>query len=90
MISADLVNLVGRKFIPMVHCTDCDDLYKTLIFPANPSPSNRASTLYLYALRELLENRRVTAFCLVDTRDCIVNVLTKLNELGMDPSDERG
>jgi hypothetical protein len=88
IVTLDLVNIDGRKLIPIVHCTDCDDLYKTLISPANPSPSNRALTLYLYALRELLENRRVSAFCWVDTRDCIANVLTKLNSDGTLPMKE--
>ena len=84
----DLVNIDGRKLVPIIHCTDCDDLYKTLVSPANPSPSNRALTLYLYALREMLEKHRVTAFVWVDTRDCIANVLTKLNSDGTLPMNE--
>ena len=84
----DLVNIDGNKLIPIVHCTDCDDLYKTLISPANPSPSNRALTLYLYALRELKEMQRVQAFVWVDTKDCLANVLTKLNSDGTLPMRE--
>ncbi len=84
----DLLNAKSSALIPIVACTDCNDLYEVLISPAFPIPSNRALTLYLAALREQRQIDRVKAWVWVDTRDCLANGMTKLETTGELPLAE--
>jgi hypothetical protein len=81
----DLLHAEGSQCLPIVACTDCNDLYEVLINPAFPLPTNRALTLYLSALREQKQLGRIKAWIWVDTRDCIPNGMTKLEDDGTLP-----
>jgi hypothetical protein len=59
-----------------------------MISPAFPLPSNRALTLYLSALREQKQLGRIKAWVWVDTRDCLANGMTKLEDDGSLPLKE--
>jgi hypothetical protein len=84
----DLLHADSSMLLPVVACTDCNDLYEVLISPAFPIPSNRALTLYLAALREQRQLNRVKAWVWVDTRDCLANGMTKLEHDGTLPLKE--
>jgi hypothetical protein len=51
--------------------------------PAFPTPVNRALTLYVHAIREYYEKKRVEGFVWTDTRDNIANALTKFSQAGL-------
>ena len=84
----DLLHADSTQLLPIISCTDCNDLYEVLISPAFPLPSNRALTLYLSALREQKQIGRVKAWVWVDTRDCLANGMTKLEDDGTLPLAE--
>ena len=84
----ELLHAESSVLVPIVACTDCNDLYEVLISPAFPAPTNRALTLYLAALREQKDVGRVKAWVWCDTRDCLANGMTKLETSGELPLKE--
>ena len=86
--AAQLVQVPGEELIACDCATDCGDLYESLIAPASPTPTNRSMVLYLAALREARQTRRVRTWVWCDTEDNIANGLTKLNPDGTLPAEE--
>ena len=82
LTAIELLNMDPKQLVPIVGCTDCEDLHATLIAAAPPAPTNKSLTLYLAALRELRETGRVEAYVWMDTRDMVSNPLTKLEADG--------
>jgi hypothetical protein len=70
------------ELLPIVSATDCNDLYETLIAPAQPAATTKHLALYIAALREFRSTGRIRAYVWIDTRDMIANSLTKLKEDG--------
>ena len=73
-----LLAVPGDELCPVDAATDCGDLYESLVQPAAPTPTNRSVVLYLAALREAKQTRRVRSWLWVDTEDNVSNSLTKL------------
>ena len=78
LTASELIAAEGHELIPIIGITDCEDLHATLISPAAPTPSNKSLTLYLSALRELKELKRVKEYVWIDTRNMLANAMTKL------------
>ena len=70
------------ELLPIISATDCNDLYETLIAPAQPAATTKHLALYIAALREFRNTGRIRAYVWIDTRDMIANSLTKLKEDG--------
>jgi hypothetical protein len=68
--------------VPIVSATDCNDLYESLLSPAQTASSTKHLALYIAALREFRTTGRIQAYVWVDTRDMIANSLTKLKDDG--------
>ena len=85
--SFDILNVDPSKMIPIVAVTDCKDLLDVLTKTAVTAVTNRAMTLYVAALRELKETKRVEQWCWCDTRDNVANALTKLETDGCLPME---
>jgi hypothetical protein len=77
-----LLHARGSELVPILSVTDCLDVLESLVKTAVPTPTNRALTLYLHALRELYQLGFVEAYLWTDTRDNLANVLTKLKPDG--------
>ena len=77
-----------EKLIKILSLTDCHDLHESLVAPAQPNCSNKHLNVYMSAIRELKSSGRVQSFLWIDTRDMLVNGLTKLKEDGMVNLDE--
>ena len=97
MMELSLPNLKAQDLIeppdiqllmPIVSCTDCEDLHASLIAPAQAQAGTKHLTLYLASLREYRVTRRLEAFCWISTQDMIANGLTKLNGDGTANLDE--
>ena len=71
------------EMIQIVSVTDCEDLYASLVAPAQASCANKHLSLYLAAIREMRSSKRVQSFVWADTRDLVANALTKLQETGL-------
>ena len=72
-----------EEMIQIVSVTDCEDLYSSLVAPAQASCSNKHLSLYLAAIREMKSSKRVQSFIWADTRDLIANAMTKLTDAGL-------
>jgi hypothetical protein len=83
----DMINADSADLVPIVGITDCKDLLDVLTKPAVTALTNRSMTLYVAALRELKDTRRVEQWCWCDTRDNVANALTKLNSDGTLPME---
>ena len=81
----DMINADSADLVPIIGITDCKDLLDVLTKPAVTALTNRSMTLYVAALRELKDTRRVEQWCWCDTRDNVANALTKLNSDGTLP-----
>jgi hypothetical protein len=86
--AAQLLQVPDAELMPCDCATDCGDLYESLVQPASPTPTNRSMVLYLAALREAHQTRRVRTWVWCDTEDNIANGLTKLNADGTLPADD--
>ena len=81
----DIINAPPEDLVPIIGITDCKDLLDVLTKPAVTALTNRSMTLYVAALRELKDTKRVEQWCWCDTRDNVANALTKLNSDGTLP-----
>jgi hypothetical protein len=81
--SAELIDAKPEWLVPIVAIGDCKDAFDMFTKPAFPTPVNRALTLYVHAIREYYEKKRVEAFVWTDTRDNIANALTKFSQAGL-------
>ena len=82
LTARELIDSPSDTLLPMLPCTDCNDLYEVVTSPAHTMPSNRALSLYISALREDKASGRVKHWTWLDTRDMLANPLTKLNASG--------
>jgi hypothetical protein len=83
MSSAELINAESSLLVPITAIGDCKDAFDMFTKPAFPTPVNRALTLYVHAIREYYEKKKVEAFVWLDTRDNISNALTKFSQSGL-------
>ena len=83
----DIINASPTLFIPIIGVVDCKDLLDVLTKSVVTGVTNRAMVLYVAALRELKETKRVAAWTWIDTRDNPANAFTKLNSDGTLPSE---
>jgi hypothetical protein len=83
----DIIAASPSLFVPIVGVVDCKDLLDVLTKSVVTAVTNRAMVLYVAALRELKETKRVSAWTWVDTRDNPANAFTKLNSDGTLPSE---
>jgi hypothetical protein len=81
--TTELLRAEASKLQPIWGITDCCDLHEVLIKSTQPVLTNKSMTLFVEALREYHRERRVSAYCWVDTRDNVANVLTKLTSTGL-------
>ena len=84
----DMTHITADNLIPIESCTDCHDLYDSLLSPAQPNLSNLSMTLHLSTLREMRETNYVRSWVWLDTDDMLANGLTKLNNDGTLPIDD--
>ena len=82
-----LLNAEPSQSIAIICVVDCKDLLDVLTKTALTAMTNKALILYVAALRELKETKRVEAWCWTDTRDNVANTFTKLNSDGTLPSE---
>ena len=82
-----IINAEPTAYIAIVCVVDCKDLLDVLTKPVITAVTNKAMLLYIAALRELKETKRVEAWCWTDTRDNVANAFTKLNADGTLPSE---
>jgi hypothetical protein len=83
MTSTELINAPSSMLAPIVAVGDCKDAFDMFTKPAFPTPVNRALTLYVHAIREYFEQKKVEAFVWTDTRDNVANALTKFSQSGL-------
>jgi hypothetical protein len=77
-----------EELMQIVSVTDCEDLYSSLVAPAQASCANKHLSLYIAAIREMKASKRVQSFVWADTRDLIANAMTKLNDAGLCETNE--
>ena len=83
MSSIELIDAPSTLLSPILSIGDCKDAFDMFTKPAFPTPVNRALTLYVHAIREYFEKKRVEAFVWTDTRDNIAHALTKFSQAGL-------
>jgi hypothetical protein len=83
LTSAELIDAPSSLLWPIIAVGDCKDAFDMFTKPAFPTPVNRALTLYVHAIREYFEQKKVEAFVWTDTRDNIANALTKFSQSGL-------
>jgi hypothetical protein len=86
--AVEMIKLDGPALTPIIGITDCEDLHCALISAAMPNLSNKALSLYISALRELRQQKRVLEYMWCDTRDMVANGLTKIELDGTAPTLE--
>lgn len=80
-----LTKLEASDLLPIISCTDCNDVYEALISPAPPNLTNLSITLHITTLRHEKEIGKIRGWVWLDTEDMLANGLTKLNSDGTIP-----
>ena len=80
-----LTKLEASDLLPIISCTDCNDVYEALISASPPNLTNLAITLHVTTLRYEKEIGKIRGWVWLDTDDMLANGLTKLNSDGTVP-----
>ena len=81
--STELIAAPSEILSLIVAVGDCKDAFDMFTKVAFPTPVNRALTLYVHAIREYFEHKKIESFCWIDTRCNIANSLTKFGQNGL-------